>query len=86
MFHRKQEIAKRKDLEPAGSNIKAFSFIRGLFVTSALVSSTGAGSTGNSLVTCAACQVSEAQFGPWNCQVNCDVVSSENGVFLKCYF
>ena len=73
-------------MEPAGSNMKAFSFIQGLFITSALVSSTGAESTGNSLVICAACQVSEAQFGPWNRKVKCDVVSSENGVFLKCYF
>ena len=63
--------------------MKTFSFIQGLLVSSSLVSSTGAGNTGNSLVTCAACQTAQVKFDSWDCNINCDVISSENGVFLR---
>ena len=54
-------------------------YIRGLLVISFMSSTDGAGSTGNSLVTCAACQTAQVKFDSRDCNVNCDVISSENG-------
>ena len=71
------------NLESAGLKMKTFSFILGLLLTTALVSLAEAGSTGNSLVTCAACQAAQVKFDSWDCNMNCDVISSENGEFFK---
>ena len=38
-----------------------------------------AGSTGNSLVNCAACQAVQTQIDNWSCDVNCKVINAQNG-------
>ena len=35
--------------------------------------------TGNSLVTCAACQSLQAQINNWSCDINCQVVKGSSG-------
>ena len=35
--------------------------------------------TGNSLVTCAACQTLQAQIDNWSCDINCRVANGNNG-------
>ena len=37
--------------------------------------------TGNSLVTCAACQTLQAQIDNWSCDINCRVANGNNGKF-----
>ena len=37
--------------------------------------------TGNSLVTCTACQSVQAQIDNWSCDINCKVASGNNGIF-----
>ena len=37
--------------------------------------------TGNSLVTCAACQTLQAQIDNWSCDINCKVANGNNGIF-----
>ena len=54
-------------------------YIRGLLVISFISSTDGTVGTGNSLVTCAACQTAQVNFDSWDCNVNCDVISSDNG-------
>ena len=45
-----------------------------------------AAETGNSLVTCAACQTLQAQIDNWSCDINCRVANSNNGTFWRFYF
>ena len=37
--------------------------------------------TGNSLVTCTACQSVQAQIDNWSCDINCKVANGNNGIF-----
>ena len=37
--------------------------------------------TGNSLVTCSACQSVQAQIDNWSCDINCKVANGNNGIF-----
>ena len=55
-------------------------FFRGIFLVSFLAWTDRTGSTENSLVTCVACQTAQVKFDSWDCDVNCDVMSSENGL------
>ena len=45
-----------------------------------------AGETGNSLVTCAACQTLQTQIDDWSCDINCRVANGNNGMYVtqKC--
>ena len=54
-------------------------YIRSLLAFSLMAGTDETGSTGNSLVTCAACQTAQVKFDSWDCNVNCDVISSDNG-------
>ena len=38
-----------------------------------------AAQTGNSLVTCAACQGLQAQIDNWSCDINCQVAKGSSG-------
>ena len=59
--------------------IQTVDFLGILLVFSLMYSTDGKGTTGNSLVTCAACQAAQVKFDSWDCDVSCDVISSENG-------
>ena len=39
--------------------------------------------TGNSLVTCSACQTIQAQIDNWSCDINCKVANGNNGKYLN---
>ena len=41
-----------------------------------------AAETGNSLVTCAACQTLQAQIDDWSCDINCQVANGNNGMYV----
>ena len=62
------------------------SYIRHLLVLSLIASTIGTETTGNVLVTCAACQTAQVKFNSWDCEVNCDFISSENGMFFAVTF
>ena len=69
--------AKRSNFRTINMNTDRF--FLGIFLFTFLASTDGTGSTGNSLVTCAACQTAQVKFDSWDCNVNCDVISSDNG-------
>ena len=54
-------------------------YIRGLLAFSFMASTDATGSTENSLVSCAACSAAQIKFDSWDCNMNCDVISSDNG-------
>ena len=54
-------------------------FFLGILYFTFLATTDGTGSTGNSLVTRAACQTAQVKFDSWDCNMKCDVISSENG-------